>query len=89
MQNFIRQRRHATPNLDLKRDLKVSIFSSPNAKFSLSKWRANSKNHNIGLFINLDLKKPPHEAFLAHQMRNFLRQVDVQPPPKSLSILIL
>ena len=34
------------------------------------------------------LKKAPHEAFLAHQMQNFLRQADVQPQ-KSLSILIL
>ena len=24
-------------------------------------------------------KKAPHEAFLAHQMQNFLRQTDVQP----------
>ena len=36
MQNFIRQRRHATLNLDFKKGLKVRIFSSPNAKFSQS-----------------------------------------------------
>ena len=33
------------------------------------------------------LKKASHEAFLAHQMQNFLRQADVQPS-KSLSILL-
>ena len=25
-------------------------------------------------------KEAPHEAFLGHQMQNFLRQADVQPP---------
>ena len=26
------------------------------------------------------LKRAPHEAFLAHQMQNFLRQADVKTP---------
>ena len=76
------------PNLDFKKGPESKHFlASLNAKFSF-KVACKLQKSYIGLFINLYLKKAPHEAFLAHQMQNFLRQADVQPP-KSLSIFIL
>ena len=65
----------------LKKDLKLSIFSSPNAKFSLTRRIANSKN------IKAYFKKGPEINlffffFFFFALQNFLRQSDVQPPPK-------
>ena len=42
-------------------------------------WRECSTNH-IGLLTNKIKKGSEINLFLAHQMQNFIRQVDVQPP---------
>ena len=50
-------------------------------------WRECSTNH-IGLFTNYIKKGSEIKLFLSHQMQYFIRQVDVQPPQKSLCNLI-